>query len=221
MSYRVPAGVYVDGKAYGGRFVSLAQLSALLDETDTDGREAIFEFAAYELDRATLRQERLERRFQDDPREFAEARHGAELSRIQLERLADEAAEDLADIEDAAPEWDIGFEYEGGGGGSCDLNIRIAREDGDDMGRREMLDVLRDFRRNLAQERANPVPAGYLVAAMAWRQTGRHTKGWVSSSDVSHDLGGSLAAPLLTTAHDDTAWSVVPSGLRAGSVRRL
>lgn len=226
MRYRVPAGVRVAGKSYGGRFVSLAQLEDLLNETDADGRAAIFEYAAYELDDAAAVEQELNELFDDDPALYGRDRHDAELTRGALERLADHAAEDLADVEDMAPEWEIGFEYEGGGTGgpashSFDLNIRIAREDGGDMGRREMLDVLRDFRRGLALELSNPVPVGYLIAAMAWRQTGRHTKGWVSSRDAQHDLTGSLAAPLMTSAGNDSAWTRPTPAIRAGSVRRL
>jgi hypothetical protein len=115
-------------------------------------------------------------------------------------------------------EWEIGFEYRGADRGShVDVNIRIAREDGEAFGFTEANNVLRRFRENLGLESHNPIPDGYLMAFIDWRRP-RWGTDWQSGGDG--DLVA-FHAPMYTESSNPAVWSIEPSGnIRLGSVKK-
>lgn len=124
------------------------------------------------------------------------------------------------DVGEEADEWEIGFEYRGADRGShVDVNIRIAREDGQAFGPREAAQVLQRFRDNLGRESRTAVPDGYLMAFIDWRRP-RWGSSWQGGDDdVSHLV--SFHAPMYTQSSDDRAWSILPSGdIRLGSIKK-
>lgn len=139
---------------------------------------------------------------------------GVEFKRAWLVRFTRDEPEDVSD------EWEIGFEYRGADKGSnVDVNIRIARLDGNAFGAAEAGRVLSQFRHNLAHEKGtNPVPAGYNLAYIDWRRP-RWRSDAFQSGDAD-DLTG-FHSPMYTESDNDAAWSILPAdSVRFGSVKK-
>lgn len=114
-------------------------------------------------------------------------------------------------LDDLASEWEIGFEYRGADKGSfVDVNIRIAREDGEAFGPKETARVLAAFQESLLQTGNPEIPAGYMMAAIDWHRPrwGTH---WRTGDDVDLEQ---LAQPMRMEADNPNAWTV-----RMGSVK--
>lgn len=124
----------------------------------------------------------------------------------------------IEELEDFSDEWEIGFEYRGADKGShVDVNIRIAREDGEQFGAGEAARVLTAFRQSLEYTGAPEIPAGYLMAFIDWHRP-RWGTSWQSGDDM--DLV-SFRNPMYTEVGDTSAWSILPAGdLRLGSVKK-
>jgi len=225
MTLRVPAGVVIGGVAIGGRFVSPEDLPGMAAAADDDaGALAVIELIAREADKAAAAQERIERKFQDDPRRYAERRAQAEDRREFWDAALDQASSVLQEPEpeEYADEWEVGFDYNGAAGrtSDVDINIRLARRDGAAFGAREAVAVLRAFRDNLGNGLANPVPAGYRMASINWRRP--HTGGgWRprGGSGTMEDVEN-FNAVLYSQYDNEMAWDLMPFGdVRLGSVK--
>ena len=243
---RVPAGVRVDGHGLGGRFISATALASLASRVDDDaGYFAILDALAGEADRRAKQLEKLQRKFDDDPKRYARAVDAAEHAAVEVDIALDDVAagvpltdDDEAELEglheelgalDEEPddilntEWEIGFEYRSssGGGGrhkNVDVNVRIRRADGRAFGPAEAQRVLAQFQQNLAMFSDNPVPRGYEMAAIDWRRPAKASSGWSGGDEDYHALA-QFAAPMYTRKDDASAWSINPPGVRLGSVK--
>lgn len=204
---RVPAGVRVDGRGVGGRFVSASSLAALSARVDDDASYfAILDALADEADRRARQLEKLQRKFYDDPKKYARAVDDAESAVVEIDTALDDVASNIPGVDreafdmearefdqgydegydepldDYEAEWEIGFEYRSGSGGggrhkNVDVNIRIRRDDGRAFGPHEAVTALRAFVANVAKGETNPVPRGYELAGIDWRRPGRRGSG--------------------------------------------
>jgi hypothetical protein len=95
MKIRIPKGVRIDGRSYGGRFVSLEQLISIAAVSDQAGAEAIAKVARREYDKAARAHQRVADRFVDDPARYQSRRTLAQRVQQEWERVAS-AAEDFA-----------------------------------------------------------------------------------------------------------------------------
>lgn len=232
---RVPAGVRIDGRGVGGRFVSASSLAALASRVDDDaGYFAILDALADEADRRAKRLATLQRKFDDDPKRYARAMDAAEHAAVEIDTALDDVAagvplhdddeaeeSELEDLHEV--EWEIGFEYRSGSGGggrhkNVDVNVRIRRDDGRAFGPAEAQRVLAQFQQNLAAFSENPVPRGYEMAAIDWRRPAKASSGWSGGDEDYHALA-QFAAPMYTRKDDASAWSINPPGIRLGSVK--
>lgn len=220
-SLRVPAGVYVNGVAHGGRFVAPSALPGLVSEAEGDGAERLLAVMYDQLDKATRRHERAERKFDDDPKRYAHERAATERERQLWEGLAEQSESVFhEDEEPYAVEWEIGFDYSSAESNSdVDVNIRIRRQDRHDMGQTEAAAALRAFRANLAEGETRPIPRGYQMAAINWRRP-QHGGGWRSSQHPLNDLEN-FNSPMYADHNNEGAWSIGPYGtVRMGSVKK-
>lgn len=226
---RIPAGVQIGGRGVGGRFVSAAQLAAVASEADDAGVLALLEVAAREADKAAAAQLRLEVKFQNDPKRYAKQRATAEAQREFWDSQVDQISSLLTPPEEIPPEeyaveWEVGFDYNGAGGrdtSDVDVNIRIAREDGEEMRLSEAVAALAELRARLKQGHTAPVPPGYRMAAINWRRphsgTGWRPRG--GGSGTRDDLEA-FSTLMYSEADNDGAWSLSPgAGFRLGSVQ--
>lgn len=219
MSIRIPAGVRIDDIGVGGRFVSLDMLPVLADATDDTGRVLLLELAARELDRATDRRDRLESRFDDDPKRYAVPRADAEALQEFWQDFADRTANDVVkptpemvttagvteDVyETDAIEWEFGVEYLASSGptSNLDINVRIKRADGLPFGADEALDVMAALRTNLSRGLENPMPVGYRFAGIDWRSPNKGSRRW--KHGTRRDLES--MRQVLDTAADVSHW---------------
>ena len=245
---RVPAGVRIDGRGVGGRFVSASSLAALASRVDDDaGYFAILDALADEADRRAKQLAKLQRKFDDDPKRYARAVDAAESAAVEIDTALDDVASNIPGVDleafdmearefdegydegydepldDYEAEWEIGFEYRSGSGGggrhkNVDVNVRIRREDGRAFGPAEAQRVLAQFQQNLAAFSENPVPRGYEMAAIDWRRPAKASSGWSGGDEDYHALA-QFAAPMYTRKDDASAWSINPPGVRLGSVK--
>lgn len=96
---RVPAGVVVNGRAFGGRFVSAATLAALTHRTDDRGRDAIRRLAEREGTKAERAYGKLASKFNDDPRRYAHRAADAEARLYRWQAVLESTLD--ADVEAA------------------------------------------------------------------------------------------------------------------------
>lgn len=168
---RVPKGVRVDGVSVAGRFVSRQGLADLIARTDDDGRDRLERIITRERGRQQRAYERVSRKFDDDPKRYAQSLATADAD-FRFWQQAESDVFDLSD-EDSMIEWEIGVEYhpmDGASSSHVDLNIRIQRTDGAPMGFRQAQRVMNELRDNINIGRGNPVPRGYMVAGVDWRR---------------------------------------------------
>lgn len=212
MALRVPAGVYVNGRPMGGRFVSRNELSALARRADGDGAERLLGFVYEQLDKAVRAQERVERKFQDDPKRYAAKRAQAENDRLAWERVSAEIEAVILppDEKDLAVEWELGFDYNGASSDKdFDLNVRLIRVDRRPFDLEEAESAFRDVMRNAM------VPPGYLLASIDWR---RPRKGTHWKSGGVDDLDA-FSAPMYVHHDDERSVVVTPAGQKASDTR--
>jgi hypothetical protein len=168
---RVPRGVTIDGKGVGGRFTSRQGLADLVPRTDDAGRDKLTRAIVRERTRQQRAYERTSRRFDDDPKRYAEPLAKADADFRFWQQTEDDVL-DLSD-EDSMIEWEIGVDYHPVGGATSshvDVNIRIRRTDNAPMGFTQAQRVMNDLRLNIGAGVANPVPRGYMVAGVDWRR---------------------------------------------------
>ena len=152
---RVPAGVRVDGRGVGGRFVSAPSLAALSARVDDDASYfAILDALADEADRRAKRLAKLQQRFDDDPKRYARAVDAAEHAAVEIDTALDDVAagipsddedeDEYADdrrafdrqaaefddfydepADEVEDEWEIGFEYRSAGGGGRHKSVDV------------------------------------------------------------------------------------------------
>lgn len=227
MKIRVPKGVRIDGRSFGGRFVSLDQLISIAAVTDEKGAAAIAKVARREYDRAAKAHQRIADRFVDDPARYRSRRTVAQQVQQEWERVAS-AAEDFAAPpkrraprkkapakkrvakKAAAPkrqevrarEWEVGFEYapkeRSRRGSAVNVNLRIRRVDGREFGLRAAQGVMDYVRQH--QE----TPSGYEVAGVDWNRPQWGTR-WRSGhvDDMEN-----FFAPMYSRARDKSVWKV-------------
>lgn len=88
---RVPAGVRIDGRGVGGRFVSASSLAALASRVDDDaGYFAILDALADEADRRAKQLAKLQRKFDDDPKRYARRVDAAESAALEADTALDD-----------------------------------------------------------------------------------------------------------------------------------
>lgn len=168
---RVPKGVTVDGQAIGGRFTSRQGLADLIARTNDDGRRRLQRIIVRERDRQQRAYERAARKFDDDPKRFAQPLAKADAD-FQFWQQAEDDVFDSFDS-DMMIEWEIGVDYHPVGGSSSshvDVNIRIRRTDNAPMGFTQAQRVMNELRDNIGAGRIDPVPRGYVVAGVDWRR---------------------------------------------------
>lgn len=202
---RVPAGVRVAGRSYGGRFVTMGQLRALVAATTDAGRVILFDAVAHELERNGRTVERLVRKFDDDPKRYAARLHDAETTLFAWQDMADKLVDRFTEtrtgrivtppppppppppseeydepLDDIAEEFEIGVEYFAAGGraSNVDINIRIRREDGGMMRASEARDVMAAMMTRFNRGEDDPTPRGYYVAGVDWKRPGKASRGW-------------------------------------------
>lgn len=101
MKIRVPKGVTVDGRGFGGRFVSRDQLIALAAATDTKGLRAIQRVADREYRKAAASHQRAADRYVEDPApRVRERRALAKQQQEEWQRVKDSAT----DFRETTPE---------------------------------------------------------------------------------------------------------------------
>lgn len=102
-SIRVPAGVTIDGKGWGGRFVSRDQLISLAAATEGRGLRAIERLAEREYSKAATSHQRAADKYMDAPERWRERRELAQQHQQEWERVRD-AVEDFQETTpEAAP----------------------------------------------------------------------------------------------------------------------
>jgi hypothetical protein len=220
---RVPAGVYVDGVAMGGRYVSPSVLGALVFEAEGDGAERILALIYDRYDRAQSDYERAADKFNDDPARYARKRAEAEQRAAEWGAVAGQA-DTFGQPEFEEPyafEWEIGFEYDAQSSTSdVDVNIRIARIDGSQVSQSEAGRALKAFRDALGAGLVDPVPPGYKMAAINWKRPHSGT-GWRphGRSGNRRDLE-SFNNPMYEQHGNEGAWDINTVGtVRMGSVK--
>ncbi len=222
MKIRVPKGVRIDGRSYGGRFVSLDQLISIAAASDESGAAAIARAARREYEKAARTHQRIADRFVDDPARYRSRRTVAQQIQQEWQRVAS-AAEDFAAppkrrapkkaikkaTKKAAPrrevrarEWEVGFEYAPAGrskrGSAVNVNLRIRRVDGREFGLRAAQGVMAHVREY--QE----TPDAYEVAGVDWNRPQWGTR-W-RSGDVG-DMEN-FFAPMYSQRRNARAWKV-------------
>lgn len=224
---RVPSGVYVDGIAMGGRYVSPATLGALVFEADGDGAERLLAVIYDRYDRAQAEYEHAGQKFNADPKRYADLRAETEQRAGEWGAVVGQV-DTFAQPEFEEPfafEWEIGFEYDAAASSSdVDVNIRLARIDGNEIGQTEAGRALKAFRDGLAAGDTDPVPPGYKMAAINWRRP-HHSTGWKphGKSGNKRDLEA-FNNPMYATWNNEGAWDVNPHKdpnrpVRMGSVK--
>lgn len=247
---RVPAGVRVDGRGVGGRFVSASSLAALSARVDDDASYfAILDALADEADRRARQLEKLQRKFDDDPKRYARAIDAAESAAVEIDAALDDVAagvplddDDEAELEglhaelgvldedepydepdDYNTEWEIGFEYRSGsGGGGRHKNVDVNIRIRRDDGRAF---GPREAQTVLAQFQANlardlPNPVPRGYD-MAAIDWRRPAKASAgwSGGDDDYNALAQFHAPMYTRKDDASAWSINPPGVRLGGVK--
>ncbi len=231
MKIRIPKGVRIDGRSYGGRFVSLDQLISIAAVTDTAGAEAIAKVARREYEKAARSHQRVADRYVDDPARYRDRRSVAQRVQQEWERVAS-AAKDFAAPprsrrasakkaavkrasgkravkkttprrqEVKAREWEVGFEYK--------PQQRSRRGSAVNVNLRIRRVDGREFGLRSAQRvmdhvrQAQETPDGYEVAGVDWNRPQWGTR-W-RSGDVG-DMEN-FFAPMYSKSRDRGAWKV-------------
>lgn len=222
---RVPAGVYVNGVALGGRFVDPGALAGIAAGAEGDGAERVLDLIYSQLDKATRTQERFEQKFDNDPKRYAKLRGEAERVRELWESVAEQTDTVFqGEEEEFAVEWEIGFDYDATKGvpSDVDVNIRIMRKDAALIGQTEAAALLREFRERLMLG-IPPIPLPYKMAFINWRRPHAGT-GWrpgANSSGTQADFEA-FESPMFVSWEDEWVWDISPSSpVRMGSVKRF
>jgi hypothetical protein len=110
-------------------------------------------------------------------------------------------------VDDGAFEWEIGFEYRAGDRNQyVDVNVRIRREDGAKMGKREAQRVFERIRDELSPG-SDPIPSGYLMSYIDWRRPKWSAETWRGGeSGGLYDLLA-FSNPMYVEKDNDAAWS--------------
>lgn len=232
MKIRVPKGVRIDGRSYGGRFVSLDQLISIAAVTDQAGAEAIAKVARREHDKAARAHQRVADKYLDDPARYRSRRTAAQQVQQEWDRVAS-AAEDFAappkrraprkPAKKAAPargkrpakkaaaprrqevkarEWEVGFEYR--------PQERSRRGSAVNVNLRIRRVDGREFGLRAAQRvmdhvrQTQETPDGYEVAGVDWNRPQWGTR-W-RSGDVG-DMEN-FFAPMYSRTRDKSVWKV-------------
>lgn len=212
----------------GGRFATPTILAGIARKADGDGAERILALALEYSDKTMRDLERVERRFDDDPKRYAVERAHAEGVAAQWRGVVSgvERAIDAFDIgvgvaETMALEWEVGIDYDGWEDDShdFDLNIRIARNDSILMGKREAQDVLATLKENIGDGKGNPIPEGYRLAYIEWLRPHRGTH-WRTSRSPADMLGDLSAFHNPLYEMDRNGWTLdLGRSLRLGAVK--